>query len=71
MGRKKLTVSVPEELAEYLQSKPNVSAVVAEAVRAYRARELDTRLEEAYREGAAESARLNAEWRAADAEVPE
>lgn len=71
MSRKKLTVSVPEELADYLQSKPNASAVVAEAVNIYRARELEARLAEDYRQDAAESERLNDEWRVVDAEATE
>lgn len=71
MSKKKLTVSVPEDLAGYLRSKPNASAVVAEAVEEYRARELERRLEEAYREDAAESQRLHADWVSVDAEVPE
>lgn len=71
MGRKKLTVSLPPELAEYLQSKPNVSAVVAEAVKAYRANELEARLSEAYLEDARESERLNRQWQHADAEISE
>jgi hypothetical protein len=71
MNKRKLTVSVPKELADYLQSKPNASAVVAEAVTQYRARELEARLEEAYREDAAESERFNELWKAVDAEVAE
>lgn len=68
MSTKKLTISVPEELADYLRSQPNTSAVVAEAVEEYRDRELHEQLEEAYRADAAESRRLHAEWEPVDFE---
>ncbi len=71
MTKTKLTVSLSEELARYLRSMPNASSVVAEAVAEYRARELEHRLEEAYREDAAESEELNGEWAGVDAEVVE
>lgn len=71
MGRKKLTVSLPEDLADYLRSKPNASSVVAEAVAEYRVNELREELEAAYREDAEESERIHEEWAAADAEVIE
>ena len=71
MGKIKLTVSVPEDLATYLRSKPNASAVVAEAVEEYRVRELEARLEAAYREDASESEQLHEEWETVDAEVTE
>jgi hypothetical protein len=71
MSKMKLTVSVPEDLATYLRSKPNVSAVVAEAVEEYRVRELAEQLEAAYREDASESERLHEEWQPVDAEVSE
>jgi hypothetical protein len=71
MSKTKLTVSVPEDLAAYLRSKPNVSAVVAEAVEEYRVRELEELLETAYREDAPESERLHEEWKPVDAEVTE
>ena len=44
---------------------------IAEAVEIYRARELQAKLEAAYREDAEESERLNREWESADAEVGE
>lgn len=69
MGKVKMTFSVPEETAEYLRSTPNASAVVSEAVEAYRATALELELEEAYQEDRAEAERLNREWEAADAEV--
>ena len=58
-------------LAEYIRSAPNASALVAEAVEQYRARVLEGELEAAYREDAEESARINAEWESADAEIEE
>ena len=66
-----MTISIAEEVAEYLRSTPNVSSTIAEAVQAYRLRELEAELEEAYREDADEAERLNREWEAADSEVGE
>ncbi len=71
MAKKRITVTIDEPTAEYLSDVPNVSAVVCEAVRAYASRELQLELEAAYREDAAESAAINAEWESADAEVAE
>ena len=71
MSKKRITITVDEPVAEYLADLPNTSAVVCEAVREYRARELEKELEAAYREDAAESAEINAEWESADAEVEE
>jgi hypothetical protein len=71
MAKKRITISVDEPIAEYLADLPNTSAVVCEAVKQYRARELEMKLEAAYREDAAESAEINAEWEPADAEVVE
>jgi hypothetical protein len=71
MTKTKLTVSLSEELAQYLRSMPNASNVVAEAVAEYRARELVQRLEEAYMEDATESEELNGEWEGVDAEAAE
>ena len=64
-----MTISIEEELAEYLRGTPSVSSTIAEAVEAYRARELEEALAEAYREDAAEAERLNHEWEPADADV--
>jgi hypothetical protein len=50
---------------------PNRSLVVGEAVREYRARQLEQELEAAYREDREEAAELAAEWAPADAEVEE
>jgi hypothetical protein len=71
MSKAKMTISISEELATYLRSTPSVSSTIAEAVEAYRARELEAELEEAYREDATEAAQLNREWESADAEVAE
>ncbi len=71
MSKAKLTISVTEELAEYLRSTPSVSSTIAEAVEAYRARALEATLEEAYREDAAEAEQLSREWESADAGVVE
>ena len=71
MTKKRITITVDEPIAEYLADLPNTSAVVCEAVREYRARELEKELETAYREDASESAEINAEWESADAEVQE
>ena len=69
--RTRITVSLPVETARYLRSTSNASAVVREAVEAYRTRQLAQRLEEAYRADAAETERLNREWEHADAEASE
>jgi hypothetical protein len=71
MRKSKLTISIAEDVADYLRSTPGVSSTIEEAVNEYRARALELQLEEAYREGAEEAARLDAEWREADAEVEE
>ena len=69
MGRIKMTISVPEELAAYLRSTPSVSSTIAEAVTEYRSRALEAQLEVGYREDAEESERLAGEWAPADAGV--
>ena len=71
MSKTKLTFSIPQELADYLRSQPNASAVVAEAVEEYRANELEALLEEAYRNDAEETEQLHEEWEAVDAEEVE
>lgn len=71
MPKKRITITVDEPVAEYLANAANTSAVVCEAIHEYRARELAKELEAAYREDAAESADLNAEWEPADAEIDE
>lgn len=69
--RTRVTISVPTDIAQYLRSTSNASALVCEAIRAYRARDLARRLEEAYRADCAEAERINREWESADAEVSE
>jgi len=71
MGKVKMTISVTDEVADYLRSGSNASAVVAEAVQEYRARRLEEVLEDAYRQDASEAEKLNREWEDADAEVGE
>jgi len=71
MGKKRITVTVDTDIAEFLYEMPNTSAVVSEAIREYRARQLEKELEAAYSEDRDESADLAAEWEAADAEVGE
>jgi len=71
MAKKRITVTVDSDLAEYLYETPNTSAVVCEAIRDYRARQLEKELEAAYREDSADNAQLAAEWESADAEVEE
>ncbi|HVS01684.1 MAG TPA: hypothetical protein VMT16_02865 [Thermoanaerobaculia bacterium] len=69
MGKVKLTISIDQEVADYLRSTDGVSSTVEEAVSEYRARALERELEQGYQEGAEEAERLDAEWRQADAEV--
>ena len=69
MSKAKLTISIDNELAEYLRGTPSISSTIAEAVEAYRARELEAELKDAYRQDAAETERLNREWEPADAEI--
>ena len=71
MGKKRITVTVDADVAEFLYDMPNTSAVVCEAVREYRARQLQRELEAAYAEDHDESAELAEQWEPADAEVEE
>ena len=71
MPKKRVTVTVDEDIAEFLYEAPNTSAVVSEAIRDYRARQLEKELEAAYRDDATENAELAAEWEPADARVEE
>ena len=71
MAKKRVTVSVDEDIADFLYEVPNTSAVVSDAVREYRARQLEKEPESAYRNDAAENAELATEWEPADAEVDE
>jgi len=69
MSKVKMTISLAEEIADYLRTTPSISSTISEAVEVYRALELEVKLEAAYREDAAETERLNSEWESADAEV--
>ena len=71
MTKKRITVTIDEDVAQFLYRSSNTSLVVCEAVRNYRDRQLEKELEAAYREDAAASAELAAEWEFADAEVEE
>jgi len=71
MGKHRVTVSLDEDVAAYLDTVPNRSAVVAEAIRVYRARQLERELETAYRAGREESLRIATEWETADSDVDE
>jgi len=71
MPKKRITITIDEDIAEYLYEVPNTSAVVSDAVRDYRARQLEKELETAYRDDAAENADLATEWEPADAKVDE
>ena len=71
MAKKRITVTVDDDVASYLHDQLNTSAVVSEAVRDYRARQLEHELETAYREDADATADLATEWETADAEVDE
>lgn len=71
MAKKRITVTVDEDVADFLYTTQNTSAVVCDAVREYRARQLEKELEAAYTEDAAATAELASEWETADAEVEE
>lgn len=71
MAKKRITVTVDEDVASFLYSAPNTSAVVCDAVREYRARQLEKELEVAYTEDAAATGEIASEWEPADAEVDE
>lgn len=71
MGKQRVTVSLDEDVVTYLETVPNRSAVVTEAVRLYRERQLERELEMAYRAGRKESLEIASEWEAADAAVDE
>jgi hypothetical protein len=71
MAKKRVTVTIDEDLAEFLYATPNTSALVSEAIRCYRNRKLEKDLEAAYQKDAEENAELAAEWESADTEVDE
>ena len=66
-----MTISVPADVAHYLRSTANASAVVCNAIAEYCARGLARRVEVAYRDSAAEAEQLTREWEHVDAEVTE
>lgn len=68
MSKVKLTISIDEDLADYLRDTPSISSTISEAVEEYRARALEKELEEAYLADAAEAERLNEIWKSVDAE---
>jgi metal-responsive CopG/Arc/MetJ family transcriptional regulator len=69
MSKRRITVTLDSELVSYLDSVPNRSSFVAEAIREYRVNDLERRLEQAYREDQEQTSALAAEWEPADAEV--
>jgi hypothetical protein len=71
MAKKRITVTVDDDIADFLYEASNTSAVVCDAVREYRARQLEKDLEAAYREDAEATAELASQWEPADAEVDE
>lgn len=71
MAKKRITVTVDADVAEFLYGMPNTSAVVSEAIREYRERQLEKELEAAYAEDYDEAADLASEWEPADAGVDE
>lgn len=71
MPKKRITVTIDEDVADFLYTTQNTSAVVCDAVREYRARQLEKELEAAYKDDAAATAELASQWETADAEVEE
>ncbi len=71
MRKKRITVTVDPDIADYLDSVPNKSRVVSEAVRSYSTAELELQLQDAYRSDHEDASRLAAEWEPADAAVEE
>lgn len=71
MAKKRITVTVDADVADYLVEVPNTSALVCEAIRAYRARQLERELAAAYTDDREESGELAAEWEPADAGIDE
>ena len=71
MSKKRVTVTIDPDVADYLDSVPNKSLVVSEAVRSYCAGKLERELEKAYRADHEKTAQLATEWAAADARLEE
>lgn len=72
MTQRQITVSLPQDLAQYVQKAPDASTLVAEALYRYRDSEpRDEELARQYQEAAEESVGLDREWSLADVEIPE
>ena len=69
--RNQITVSLPQDLVQYVNSAPDANSLVAEALHLYREEELGAELARSYQEDAEETRRLHLEWSAADAEFSE
>jgi len=67
MVKRRVTVSLDDEMVRYLEAMPNRSAVVTEALRLYRAIQLEREMEAAYRADREESLEIATRWEAADA----
>ncbi len=70
MSAQQVTISLPSELASYVDSAPDAGNLVAEALRLYRARARRRELGQSYRDDAEENLRINREWAPADADCP-
>ncbi len=71
MNKQQITVSLPQDLAQYVNSAPDANSLVAEALHHYREDELGVELARSYREDAEQTRRLHLEWSAVDADIPE
>jgi hypothetical protein len=72
MTQRQITVSLPQDLSQYVRMAPDASTLVAEALYRYRESEpRDEELARQYQEAAEESARLDREWSSANADLPE
>jgi hypothetical protein len=71
MSKTRITLSLDPDVAAYVATATNKSALVSAAVRAHQAHAMLLELGAAYLEDREESALLAAEWEAADAEVEE
>ena len=70
MEAQQVTISLPTDLAHYVDSVPDPSQLVAEALRLYRKHVKRQTLARAYQDAAEESLALHQEWSQADAELP-
>ena len=59
MSAQQVTISLPAELARYVDAAPDAGSLVADALRLYRERALARELAQAYREDAEESLELH------------